>query len=178
MLQLFSFRVAEWPPVWERAILLVYYACLSRMFINMCVFFSFKFWGWDVEFLINAFLFTLICFVCRLPLATWPAWHYVTAHVPLARAVAEIRSSPVTSTANQSEHSDPTATPKNRTRRPAVGVCRVLCVDLMWLLLPTYLNMERVRMLNHNLWIMCRTEDFICKIKVAYYCSTFTRNDL
>ena len=54
-----------------------------------------------------------------------------------------------------------------------MGVCRVLCVDLMWLLLPTYLNMERVRMLNHNLWIMCRTEDFICKIKVAYYCGTF-----
>ena len=37
MLLLFSIRVAEWPPVWERAVHLVYYACLSRTFFNFYV---------------------------------------------------------------------------------------------------------------------------------------------
>ena len=37
MLLLFSIKVAERPPVWERAVHSVYCACLSRTFINFCV---------------------------------------------------------------------------------------------------------------------------------------------
>ena len=44
MLLLFSVRVAEWQPVWERAV-------YSLTFISMCVFFFlFRFLGWDVGF--------------------------------------------------------------------------------------------------------------------------------
>ena len=37
MLLLFSVRVAESLPVWERAVHSVYCACLLRTFMNMCV---------------------------------------------------------------------------------------------------------------------------------------------
>ena len=37
MLLLFSVRVAEWPPVWERAVYSVYCACLSWAFVKFCV---------------------------------------------------------------------------------------------------------------------------------------------
>ena len=37
MLLLFAVRVAEWPPVWENVVHLVYCACLSWTFINLCV---------------------------------------------------------------------------------------------------------------------------------------------
>ena len=36
-------RVAEWPPVWERAVHLVYCACLSWAFVKFCVCSSFPF---------------------------------------------------------------------------------------------------------------------------------------
>ena len=49
MLLLFSFRVAEWPPVWERAVHSVYCAYLSWTFIKFFVsFFPFWYWEWDV----------------------------------------------------------------------------------------------------------------------------------
>ena len=35
MLLLFLIRVAEWPPVWERAVHSVYCACLSWAFVKL-----------------------------------------------------------------------------------------------------------------------------------------------
>ena len=43
MLLLLSVRVAECPPVWERAVRSVYCACLSLTFISFCVCHSFLF---------------------------------------------------------------------------------------------------------------------------------------
>ena len=43
MLLLFLIRVAEWSPVWERAIHSVYCACLSWAFFKFCVCPSFPF---------------------------------------------------------------------------------------------------------------------------------------
>ena len=40
---MFSIRVTEWLPVWERAVHSVYCACLLRTFMNFCVCF-FPFW--------------------------------------------------------------------------------------------------------------------------------------
>ena len=44
-------RVAEWPSVWERAVHLVYRACLPWMFVSLreCCF-TFRFWGYDMGF--------------------------------------------------------------------------------------------------------------------------------
>ena len=51
MLMLLLIRVAEWPPIWKRAIHSVYRACLSWTFILLCVcFIPFLFWGMDVGF--------------------------------------------------------------------------------------------------------------------------------
>ena len=51
MLQLFSVEVAEWPPVWERAVHLVYLACLLNVYqFCVCHSFPFDFGGWDVGF--------------------------------------------------------------------------------------------------------------------------------
>ena len=44
-----KFYVAEWPPVWERAIHSVYRACLSKTAVNLCIYlFPFWFRGQDV----------------------------------------------------------------------------------------------------------------------------------
>ena len=52
MLLPFLVRVAEWPPVWERAVhsvkkLYVFFVGVGQI---LCVsFFPFWYWGWDVE---------------------------------------------------------------------------------------------------------------------------------
>ena len=55
MLLLYSVRLVECPPVWERAVYSVYCACLSSKFINLCVC-CFPFWFeggmWDLILLI------------------------------------------------------------------------------------------------------------------------------
>ena len=43
MLLSFSIRVAEWPPIWERAVYSVNSGCLSWAFVKFCVYPSFPF---------------------------------------------------------------------------------------------------------------------------------------
>ena len=56
MLLPFSIRVAEWPPVWQRAVHSVYSTCLSWAMVKyyVCPFFPFGIGGgmWDVIVLI------------------------------------------------------------------------------------------------------------------------------
>ena len=64
MLLLFSNRVAERLPVWERVVHLVYWACLSIINFCVCPYFPFGFEGGMEDLIlyktrITAFLFTL-----------------------------------------------------------------------------------------------------------------------
>ena len=60
MLLLFSIRVAERPPVWERAVNSVYHRCLSETFVSFCVCVLLSFLCPSLEVVEEAYCFCVV----------------------------------------------------------------------------------------------------------------------